>query len=99
MAIIEEFVNAAKKQAASDLHIIAGIPPRIRVNGELCSLDDPGISAEDVEGMLNQIIPSPCDVRKTGRNRIYMSNWNSALPCQCIFTAKDSRYSNTYDPR
>ncbi len=58
MAIIEEFVNAAKKQAASDLHIIAGIPPRIRVNGELCSLDYPGISAEDVEGMLNQIIPS-----------------------------------------
>ena len=58
MAIIEDFVNTAKEQKASDLHIIAGIPPRIRVNGELCSLNDQEVSVADVEGMLNQVIPS-----------------------------------------
>ncbi len=42
MADIRDILYAAKEAGASDVHITVGIPPKMRVNGELVSLDSFG---------------------------------------------------------
>lgn len=38
MPAIEEILNVAKEAGASDVHLTVGIPPKMRVNGELVSM-------------------------------------------------------------
>ena len=38
---IEELLTIAKEKKASDVHVTVGLPPRIRINGELVDLDYP----------------------------------------------------------
>jgi twitching motility protein PilT len=45
------------EQSGSDLHLIIGLPPRIRVHGELFPLDQPPITTEHMEKLLHQICP------------------------------------------
>jgi twitching motility protein PilT len=44
-------------QGASDLHIKAGSPPRVRVDGELRMTPFPEVSPEDVDALLVEVIP------------------------------------------
>lgn len=39
MVTIEKLLTIAKERGASDLHVTVGIPPKIRINGELTNLD------------------------------------------------------------
>ena len=41
MATIEEILAAAKEAGASDVHLTVGIPPKMRVNGNLVTMDFP----------------------------------------------------------
>jgi len=49
---IEELLNTAKERGASDLHVTVGIPPKIRVNGELTDMDYPRMLPQDVEAVI-----------------------------------------------
>ena len=42
MSQITEILEKAKQEGASDLHITVGIPPKMRVNGKLITLDEYG---------------------------------------------------------
>ena len=42
MADIRTILETAKQANASDVHITVGIPPKMRVNGQLISLDEYG---------------------------------------------------------
>ena len=46
---IPEIISIAQQQRASDIHIVAGIPIRIRVDGKLHNLDDMVMTHEDCE--------------------------------------------------
>ena len=52
MVTIDELLILSKERRASDLHITVGIPPKIRVNGELIDLDYPRILPSDSEKMI-----------------------------------------------
>ena len=39
MATIKEMLAIAKDAGASDLHITVGVPPKMRVNGQLITMD------------------------------------------------------------
>mgnify|MGYP000878047179 CR=1 FL=1 len=39
MFTIEELLQEAKRKGASDVHITVGIPPKLRINGELINID------------------------------------------------------------
>lgn len=52
MITIEELLRTAKERGASDLHVTVGIPPKIRVNGELTDTDYPRMLPADVEGII-----------------------------------------------
>ena len=39
MITVEQLLMTAKEQGASDVHITVGVPPKMRVNGELLIQD------------------------------------------------------------
>ena len=39
MVTIEELLKIGKENGASDVHITVGLPPEMRVNGELMGMD------------------------------------------------------------
>ena len=47
MISVVELLRAAKDAGASDLHITVGIPPKMRVNGELITMDYPRLMPAD----------------------------------------------------
>ena len=52
---ITEFLRFAKEQGASDLHLSAGEPALVRVDGEIRKMDSPPLKREDVHTLLYDI--------------------------------------------
>ena len=54
---LDRLFEAATKFDASDLHLVAGVPPAYRVNGEIILADEDALSEKDVgaiaAGLLN----------------------------------------------
>ena len=53
---IEELLTIAKERKASDVHVTVGLPPRIRINGELVDLDYPKMTPADCEELILSIM-------------------------------------------
>ncbi|MCH5189567.1 MAG: type IV pilus twitching motility protein PilT [Oscillospiraceae bacterium] len=54
---LEDLLRLTVEKKGSDLHIVSGIEPCIRINGDLCRQTDlPRLGAEDVEQLLLQVI-------------------------------------------
>lgn len=53
---IEEILRNAKIAGASDVHITVGIPPKMRVNGDLLSMNYPKMLPPDTEAIVNQVM-------------------------------------------
>ena len=54
---IDEMLKAANERGASDLHITVGVPPKIRIDGELTDIADERIMPADAENLIMPIIP------------------------------------------
>src|SRR5262245_5946338 len=58
MENLDRLLSAAGEYDASDLHLVAGVPPAFRVNGEIIIADEDALSEADVEkiayGLLNE---------------------------------------------
>lgn len=52
MIKIDEILRAAKEQGASDVHLTVGIPPKMRLNGVLVTMDYPVLMPEDTLDVL-----------------------------------------------
>ena len=57
MAQIDQFLEEIVRLRVSDLHFIAGDPPRIRLHGELSPLRSEALTAEFVKSSLYEIMP------------------------------------------
>src|SRR5579859_2655785 len=57
MAKIDAFFNLMFEQKASDLHMAAGNPPIMRINGELQRVDFPPLESDNLKSMLYEIAP------------------------------------------
>jgi twitching motility protein PilT len=53
---IDELLKYAAKYGASDLHITAGNPPIIRVNGRLKKIPGPALTADDAQALVYSIL-------------------------------------------
>ena len=55
---LDRLLSAAKEFDGSDLHLVAGVPPAFRVNGEIIIADEDALSEEEItrmaEGLLNE---------------------------------------------
>jgi twitching motility protein PilT len=57
MAKIDAFFNLMFEQKASDLHMAAGNPPMLRINGELQRVDYPVLENDTLKALLYEIAP------------------------------------------
>ena len=55
---LTRILRLARRSDASDIHIVAGLPPTFRINGEIILANAPPLSREDTRriayGMLNE---------------------------------------------
>ena len=56
MPTIEEMLKTAKDAGASDVHITVGVPPKMRVNGHLLTMDYPRLLPDDTKILLDEIM-------------------------------------------
>jgi len=56
MAQIDTFFKQMKKHGASDLHMVVGFPPLLRLRGDLIPLDAPPLTAESAKDILFEIL-------------------------------------------
>lgn len=56
MVTIKELLRVAKEQGASDLHITVGIPPKMRVNGKLITMEYSRMMPGDTLGIMLEIM-------------------------------------------
>src|SRR5579862_5831971 len=59
MAQVDPLLLEVLQQRGSDLHLIAGDPPRIRLYGDLSPLKPDRLAAEYVKEALYEIMPKP----------------------------------------
>ncbi len=71
---IAELLAFSVKNKASDLHLSAGLPPMIRVHGDVKRLNVPALAHEDVHGMVY-------DIMNDGQRKHYEEN----LECDFSF--------------
>jgi twitching motility protein PilT len=53
---LDRLLAAASEFDASDLHLVAGVPPAYRVNGEIIIADEDALTEEDVTGIANNLL-------------------------------------------
>jgi twitching motility protein PilT len=53
---IKQFIKQALDKEASDIHIVAGIPPSMRINGEIIFLDYDRLSPEESRDIIYEIL-------------------------------------------
>ena len=53
---IGELLAIAAERGASDLHLSTGMPPVLRVDGDMRPLEGPALAAADVRGMVRQVM-------------------------------------------
>ncbi len=68
MALIDEYLEEVLKRDGSDLHFMAGDPPRIRQYGRLSSLRNDRLPAEQVKEALYEIMPRKATERFEARD-------------------------------
>lgn len=56
MVALEEILKIAKVAGASDVHLTVGIPPKMRVNGDLINMDFPKMLPPDTEAVADEIM-------------------------------------------
>ena len=73
MPTIEEIMRTAKEAGASDVHITVGIPPKMRVNGNLITMNYPRMMPADTLSVLLEIMSDPQRERFEERGEFDMS--------------------------
>jgi twitching motility protein PilT len=56
MSLIADFLRSMHLRKGSDLHVVAGDPPRMRVHGELITLDNQRLDPEELKAELTSIM-------------------------------------------
>jgi twitching motility protein PilT len=56
MALIDDFLRSMHLRKGSDLHVVAGDPPRMRVHGDLITLDNQRLDPEELKSELFAIM-------------------------------------------
>ena len=77
MVHISELLTTLLQQKGSDLHLVVGSPPRIRVDGQLKPLELPVVTGEDMHRLVQELVP----VHQQGAMREQRElDWAYSLP-------------------
>jgi twitching motility protein PilT len=53
---LDRLLSAAKEFDASDLHLVAGVPPAFRVNGEIIIADEDALAEDEIQVMAERLL-------------------------------------------
>ena len=53
---LDRLLSAAKEFDGSDLHLVVGVPPAFRVNGEIIIADEDALTAADLQRIANSLL-------------------------------------------
>src|ERR1035437_5352487 len=56
---LNRLLSAVNKFDASDLHLVAGVPPAFRVNGEIIIADEDALTEEEITAMADSLMNEP----------------------------------------
>ena len=74
---ISDFLAFSVKNKASDLHLSAGLPPMIRVHGDVRRINLPALEHSDVHGMMYDIMN---DGQRKAYEEILECDFSFAIP-------------------
>jgi twitching motility protein PilT len=74
---ITELLAFSVKNKASDLHLSAGLPPMIRVHGDVRRINLPALAHEDVHGMIYDIMN---DSQRKQYEEVFECDFSFAIP-------------------
>ena len=79
---IDELVEAARRSGASDVHLVCGLPPKFRLDGQLENMSEGRLSAEDCEQMCRDLARESFDkLEYTGE--LDFSRELRGIRCRC----------------
>jgi twitching motility protein PilT len=70
---LREWLTYAVESGASDLHLVPGNPPVVRLNGDLAELPDPPLEPLPLQSMLRSLCPADAFTRLVARTDIDFS--------------------------
>lgn len=73
MVSITEVLTVATQKGASDVHITVGIPPKMRINGDLINMDYPKLLPDDTKAIANEILTEEQKKKFEERGELDMS--------------------------
>ena len=56
---LDQFLAAADDFDASDLHLVAGVPPAFRVNGEIIIAEEDALAEQDITLIADSLLNEP----------------------------------------
>lgn len=74
---IDELLHICVEKEGSDLHLVAGIPPCIRINGEIIRMDAPPLTDAHMEGL---VIPILKDFQREFLEKDYELDFSYSIP-------------------
>ena len=70
---IRAWLERAVSDGASDLHLIVGYPPVLRLHGDLTALDEPPVAAQEAHALLSSICPQEGFARLVSQKNVDFS--------------------------
>src|SRR5262245_32971545 len=70
---IREWLRLAIEAGASDLHLIVGYPPVLRLHGDLSELPEPTLTGDETEALLYALCPAEVQARLKSQKNVDFS--------------------------
>ena len=71
---IQEYLEIVIKKEASDLHLVVGSPPIIRVDGQLMPIAPALLTAEDTESLIMELVTYTVILVLLFKNKYFIDN-------------------------
>jgi twitching motility protein PilT len=85
-SLINDFLKSMYMRKGSDLHVVAGDPPRMRVHGDLITLDNQRLDPEELKAELFGIMSEQSIEQFTKTTRHFRSSRSLASASTCSGT-------------
>ncbi len=79
---MQQILSLARRENASDIHIVAGLPPMFRINGEIILSNKPALTRQDTAELCYSLLNEE-------QKKVFEQNWQL---CCSIFDAKLGRF-------
>ena len=94
MYAMDDLLNLVNSESAEELHLDFGVPPAIRVNEELHTIEGPPVSPENIELLLQSIASEQQiqDIKRRGNSK-FIYPFGETSRFRVIVTTRGNSFS------